>query len=156
MDADPSVTASLVEEILGPLLTITEDGIVLSWNQAAERVFGYTSEEAVGKAFVSLLVPDDLVDESRRWLKLALARGSATYDSVKKTKKGELLNVEVTDRVVDDRASPRVIAINIRDITPFKYLRQTKVLESRFRGLLEAAPDAMIIIDPQGQIVLAN
>jgi PAS domain S-box-containing protein len=97
MDADPSVTASLVEEILGPLLTITEDGIVLSWNQAAERVFGYTPEEAVGKAFVSLLVPDDLVDESRRWLKLALARGSATYDSVKKTKKGELLNVEVTD-----------------------------------------------------------
>src|SRR6266571_7417515 len=157
MKSERNSALSLVNQFLGPLLTIADDTTVLTWNEAAERIFGYTAAEAIGKPYIELLVPDEHVEESRKWIKIGISRGSASYDSVKKTKGGALLDVEVVLRVAET-GGPRgtILAINIRDITQLKYVRQGKLLEARFRGLLEAAPDAMVIIEPNGRIVLVN
>src|SRR5262245_21099425 len=90
----------LIAHFLGPLLTLTEDMQILSWNKEAERVFGFTEKEAIGKSFIDLLVPADRSDESRRWFKIALQAGEATYDSQKKTRDGELVDVEVAYKVL--------------------------------------------------------
>lgn len=106
---------------------------------------------------MDLLVPPNRLEESRKWFKIALETGSVTYDSQERTRDGNLVDVEIAFKVLPGNATDRkIVAANVRDITQLKYVRQGKHLESRFRGLLEAAPDAMIIIDPKGRIVLAN
>src|SRR5262249_30942080 len=119
--------------------------------------FGYAEDEAGGQAFVALLVPDDRVSDAEKWIATAWASGSATCDSLQRTKDGNLVDVELVFRVLENAGlHGRVLAINIRDITQLRCTRQGKFLEARFRGLLEASLDAMIIIDPKGRIVLAN
>ncbi len=156
MKANPP-NPSFVDHFLGPILTITETGIILSWNEAAQRVFGYSAEEALGKSFTALLVPEERAAESDRRRDIALATGNAIYDSIKKTKSGKLIDVEVAYQLLEETdAGKKILAINIRDTAQLKYARQGKLLEARLHGLLEAAPDAMIIVDPSGRIVLSN
>ena len=66
MKTDHTTWASFIDLLLGPILTITEDGIILSWNKAAQRVFGYAEEEAVGKSYPALLVPEERAAESEK------------------------------------------------------------------------------------------
>jgi PAS domain S-box-containing protein len=157
MKPTEAVTPSLIESLLGPLITVTATGTVLTWNGAAEQLFGYRAEESIGSSYTDLLVPAERLGAVRRWFQIALERGFATYESVMKPKTGEFLDVEVTYRRVGELGSADgVVAINIRDITQLKYVRQGKLLDAKFRPLLEAAPDAMILIDPKGRVVLAN
>jgi PAS domain S-box-containing protein len=58
------------------LLTITEDGRVLSWNRGAEPMFGYTAEEAIGRRIVDLTVPDELRREASIRLRQGVEGGS--------------------------------------------------------------------------------
>jgi len=72
------------------------DGIITSWNKGAERVYGYTPEEAVGE-HISLLAPSDRPDEIPETLR-KIARGESIehYESLRVTKDGRLLNVSIS------------------------------------------------------------
>src|SRR4030095_10101392 len=90
----------LIGHFLGPLLTMAEDMQILSWNPAAERVFGYSEKEAVGESYMELLVPPHRMEESRKWFKIALETGSAAYDSQERTRDGNLVEVEIAFKVL--------------------------------------------------------
>src|SRR5262245_53320756 len=128
MSTDHS-SEQLAEQFIGPIITATEDGTVLSWNAAAERVFGYRAEEVLNKSYHELLIPSERLPESLKWFSLALEKGSATYDSIKKTRNGVLFDVEVAIKVLNPGEPAPVVAINIRDITVLKCLRNAKLLE---------------------------
>jgi PAS domain S-box-containing protein len=111
--------AAIVESSDDAIISTTLDGIITSWNATAERLFGYSPQEAVGQSVVALLIPDDRKDEENVILE-RLRRGERIehFETVRRTKDGRLLDVSLTISPVRDANGEIVGASKIaRDIT---------------------------------------
>jgi protein-histidine pros-kinase len=109
--------ASASSELLGALIVLGEDGTILSWNDGAASLFGYSHEEALGKSIFETIVPADLVEEKQHWLVAVLARGAANYESVRRRKDNVRIWVDVSVRVETGGNGQRMVVLNERDIT---------------------------------------
>ena len=94
--------ASIVETSDDAIVSKDLNGIVTSWNKGAERIFGYTPEEMIGKPIVAL-IPPDLRDEEPRFLE-RIRRGESIdhYETVRRRKDGSLIDVSLTISPVKD------------------------------------------------------
>src|SRR6266571_2326489 len=147
----------LVEETPDAFIVTSADGKVLHWNRGAETTFGYTSAEAVGCSLSELIVPPDRLEEERAIQLRALETGVATYESFRRKKDGSLVYINVSTRVLrDDQGEVEGFVTNKKDVTQLKVLRDSKLIEARYRDLLESTPDAIVIVNNTGRIVLAN
>jgi PAS domain S-box-containing protein len=113
--------AAIVQSSSDGIISKTLDGHILSWNEGAERIFGYRAEEVVGN-HISILIPPDRLDEEPVILD-RLRRGELIdhYETVRVAKDGRSVNVSLTVSPIKDR-SGRVIAASkiARDITERK------------------------------------
>jgi len=88
--------SAIVESSPDAILTISPEGHVLSWNPGAEKLFGYTRDEIIGRHF-SILVPEDRGAECARNMKIALDGGRVPpFDSIRLRKDGTPVDVEVS------------------------------------------------------------
>ena len=113
--------AAIVETTDDAVISKDVNGIITSWNPAAERLYGYRSEEVIGKP-VSILIPNDRPDEEPRIL-ARLRRGEAIdhYETVRVAKDGRRLHVSLTVSPIHDATGQLVGASKIaRDITEQK------------------------------------
>ncbi len=95
--------AALIDSSADAIIRTSSDYTVLSWNKAAERAYGYTPEEAIGKP-VSLIVPPEYMEELHR-LNDRIHRGESvqSHETVRTTKNGTRLEVALTVSPVQDR-----------------------------------------------------
>ena len=115
--------AAIVESSDDAIIAKDPDGTILSWNQGAERIYGYRPDEVVGRP-VSILAPPDREDEIPRLL-AAVARGERVdhYETVRLRKDGALIDVSVTISPTRDKAGMIIGASTItRDVTERKRL----------------------------------
>ncbi|HEX7536753.1 MAG TPA: PAS domain S-box protein [Dermatophilaceae bacterium] len=143
--------ASIVEFSQDAIIGSTLDGIITSWNPAAERMFGFSSGEMVGKS-VDLTMPQDRVGEAHD----VAARVSAgepveELDTVRIRQDGTEFPVSLTVSPIRDGDGAVVGASVIcRDVTDVKRAAQYA------RGLIEADPDPLGMISPDGTITDVN
>ena len=113
--------AAIVESSDDAILSKDINGVITSWNDGAQRLFGYTSEEAVGKP-VTLLIPVERHDEEPRILE-RIRRGERIdhYETVRQRKDGSLVDISLTVSPVRDRSGNIIGASKIaRNITERK------------------------------------
>jgi PAS domain S-box-containing protein len=134
-------------------------GIITSWNNSAERIFGYTAAEAVGQPIASLLIPADRQQEEPGIL-ARLRRGERVdhFETVRRRKDGTLLDISLTISPVKDPRGVIIGASKIaRDITDRK-TAQAALLESeaRFRQLADTMPQLVWTARPDGYVDYYN
>jgi rsbT co-antagonist protein RsbR len=134
------------------IIRLDHDGTVTAWSQGAEAVTGYTAAEAVGRPISMLYTEEDrtagLLERS-----LQAARGQGRYESEGwRLRKGgkQFWASSVTAPVHGDGGQVTGYVKVVRDTT------ERQRAEVMFRGLLEAAPDAVVITDADGRIVMVN
>jgi PAS domain S-box-containing protein len=164
--------AAIVDSSDDAIISKTREGVITSWNAAAERMFGYTEAEAIGQN-ITLLIPDDRLDEERRVLS-SIVRGERVrhFETVRRAKDGRLLDISLTVSPIKD-ASGRVVGASkvARDITERRraeaHLATTiTTLEALYRlvdsvgrakdlaGVCEAAIDAVMTVGADRASVL--
>jgi len=110
--------ATIVESSGDAIVSKDLNGVIASWNQAAERLFGYTAEETIGKP-ITLLIPPERRDEEQGILE-RIRRGERIehYETVRRRKDGSLLDISLTVSPIRDTKGNIVGASKIaRDIT---------------------------------------
>ena len=105
-EQNANLLASIVESSDDAIVSKNLDGIIMSWNQGAERIFGYTAEEAVGQSILMLIPPDRLEEEPKILERLKRGERVEHFETIRVRKDGSYLNVSLTISPVRDRRRP--------------------------------------------------
>jgi PAS domain S-box-containing protein len=136
----------------------TLDGIITSWNPAAERIFGYSAKEMVGQPAATFIPPDRRGEEATILDQIGRGKPVEPYQTKRQRKDGTLVDLSLSVSPVRNRAGKIIGAGTIgRNISRQRQL-QEKLIESeeRLRVTLLSIGDAVIATDTDGKIVFMN
>jgi PAS domain S-box-containing protein len=153
-----SLLAAIVGSSDDSIVSKNLDGIITSWNKGAERLFGHSAEEAVGKP-VTFIIPADRWDEEATILE-QLKRGERVehFETVRIHKDGTLLDISLTISPMRNAAGVVIGASKVaRNITERKQAeRALRESEERFRAMVDTTPECVKLVTSEGTLLHMN
>lgn len=162
---DARLLASIVESSNDAIVSKTLDGIIQSWNAAAERLFGFKEEEAVGRHISLIIPPDRLAEEDLIISRLRAGERIEHFETERLRNDGSLIPVSLTISPLHDDSGNVVGASKIaRDITARRHVRereqqlaeQVAAADAKFRAFFEQGALFAGIMDMRGTLLEAN
>ena len=150
--------AAIVQFSGDAIATKNLDGIIQTWNASAERIFGYTADEIIGKPVTILFPPDRLSEEDHILQRLREGRPSERLETIRVAKNGRHLRVSVSVSPIKD-AEGHVIGASkiIHDITELSAAREALIREKELLATtLASIGDAVIVTDALGRVTFLN
>jgi PAS domain S-box-containing protein len=157
--------SSIVESSQDAIVSKTLDGVIQSWNTAAERLFGYTAEQALGR-HISLVIPADrMAEEDRIIASLRAGERVEHFETVRRRSDGQLILVSLTISPIRNEAGEVVGASKIaRDITSQRQAQEREqalllkaaMANAKFRAFFEQGPLYAGIMDLDGTVIESN
>jgi PAS domain S-box-containing protein len=157
-----NIPDAAAQDYLAAIITSSDDAIIskdlngniTSWNPGAERIFGYTASEAVGK-HISLLIPADKIREEDYILgQIRQGKRIEHFETLRRAKDGRLVNISVTISPIRNASGVIVGASKVaRDITN---IRQAERASAYLGAIIESSDDAIISKDLNGFITSWN
>lgn len=153
-----SQLAAIVECSEDAIIGKTLDGIIATWNLGAEKIFGYRTEEVIGRP-ISILLPPNCADEIPKLLE-TIGRGEKVepYETVRMRKDGQLIDISLSISPIKDAKGKVIGASNIaRDITQRKRTEQlVQQQQSLLKSLIEGSKDLIAALDREFRYITFN
>jgi PAS domain S-box-containing protein len=157
-ERDVARLAAIVESSSDAIISKNLDGVIQSWNDAAERTYGYSRGEVLGKS-MALLMPPDRHDEIESILeRIRLGERVEDFETVRRCKDGRLVDVSLAVSPIRDLDGRIEGASTIaRDVTDRKEAREALRRQHEFsNSLIDTAQSIVLVLDPDGRIVRFN
>ncbi len=158
-----SDTRSQIEAArLAAIVTSSEDaiiskdlnGIITTWNRGAERLFGYTSDEAIGQPVTMLMTAENLEEETRILTKVRRGESLEHHETVRRRKDGSLVEVSLTVSPLRSVTGEIIGASKImRDVTERNRMEESR---AKLASIVESSDDAIISKNLEGEITSWN
>jgi PAS domain S-box-containing protein len=146
--------ASVVQSSHDAIAAKTLKGIITDWNRSAQRIFGYKPKEIIGKSVLTLIPKDRQREEHEILRKIGRGESLDHYETVRRRKDGQLIDVSLTISPIKGPKGEIVGASKIaRDITHQKRTERRLAEQAR---LLDLTNDAIIVRNDQDRIVYWN
>jgi PAS domain S-box-containing protein len=147
--------AAIVESSDDAIIGKNLDGIITSWNAGAERIFGYTAQEIVGRPVTVLMPPERQAEEGKILGHIRRGERVEHFETIRRRKDGTLFDVSLTASPIVDAAGKIVGASKIaRDITASKQAAETlRASEERYRSIIDSSPDCIKVLDLEGNLL---
>lgn len=161
IERDTALRNAVIDAALDCIIMMDQEGIIVEFNPAAEQIFGYSREEAVGAKLAELIIPDSLRGAHHDGLKKYLTTGE--HAVLNKRVEVPATNKAGDDLLVELAISPVEFGDSIffsaylRDITEARAAQdKLRASEERFQSLFELSPDAIVVINSKGELLDAN
>jgi PAS domain S-box-containing protein len=124
-ETEAALLASIVSSSDDAIASKTIEGIVTSWNSAAERMFGYSAEEMIGTSITQVIPPDRLEEEKEILARIVRGERMDHFETIRRRKDGRLINVSLTISPIRNTHG-RIIGASkiVRDITDQKRIQE--------------------------------
>jgi len=150
--------AAIVESSDDAIIGKSLNGVIRSWNKGAERLFGYSAEEAVGK-HISLIIPPNRLDEEH-YIIAQLYEGKSTehFETVRLCKDGQTIDISLTVSPIRNTAGKIIGASKVaRDITARKIVeKQLQAAHKYLEDMLNHIPDPIFMKDREHRWIGGN
>ncbi|MGE0471287.1 MAG: PAS domain S-box protein [Nitrospira sp.] len=155
-EAELTRLAAIVASSEDAIVSKDRDGLITSWNHGAERLYGYTAEEAIGQS-ITMLVPSEFQEEEKNVLsRIPTGRPLGHYETVRRCKDGTRIDVSLTLSPIHIDRGDGASEI-ARNITANKRVeRALRESEARLHAILDRAPAAIYIKDRDGRFMFMN
>jgi len=150
--------AAIVDSSDDAIIGKTLEGIITSWNNGAQKIYGYSAAEAIGQ-HIDILIPQDRKKEMAYFLDI-IKRGELVehFETKRLCKDGRIIDISVTISPIKDVNGKIIGASTIaRDITDFKRMNaELREAHQRLLDIIDFLPDASFVIDKDKKIIAWN